>query len=57
MQVASYHEGEKQRSSMFSTGGPGRLVVYEDGGIAFFWMEDGFEPDIVQYTRIDADFP
>jgi hypothetical protein len=54
MQVASFHEAKKQRSDMFSSNGPGRLVVFEDGGIGFFWTEDE-QPILVKYNRIDAD--
>ena len=54
-QVASFHEAEKQRSSMFSAKGPGRLIVFNNDSISFFWTEGEMEPIIASFVRIDVD--
>ena len=55
MQVASFHEAEKQRSGMFSAKGPGRLIVFNNDSISFFWTEGEMEPIIASFVRIDVD--
>ena len=53
-QVASFHEAEKQRSGMFSAKGPGRLIVFNNDSISFFWTEGDMEPIIASFVRIDV---
>lgn len=40
---------------MFSAKGPGRLIVFNNDSISFFWTEGEMEPIIASFVRINVD--